>query len=139
MSAITLTHPTAGPANTPLALALPDQLSWPDEFTWAPVLQTSEYTTTGALVLDAWAKQAGRPITLQAAQDRAWCPRATASTLRTWVAQPGQTFTLALRGATHTVVFNHEGGGAMGAEPVIDFSDPDDADYYILTLRFLEI
>lgn len=63
---------------------------------------------------------------------------ATASTLRTWAAQPGQTFTLALRGTTHTVVFNHD-GNALSAEPVIDFCDPDDADHYILTLRFLEL
>ena len=138
MSTITLTHPTADAGGTPLALALPDQLSWPDEFTWAQVEQSTEYTRTGALILDAWAKQAGRPITLQAAANRAWCERGALVTLRTWAGQPGQQLTLQLRGVQHQVVFNHE-AGALDAEPVDDVVDPIDTDPYVITLRFLEL
>lgn len=138
MSAITLTHPTAGAGGTPIDLELPDQLSWPDEFTWGQVEQSAEYTSTGALVLDAWAKQAGRPITLQGAENRAWCERGALVTLRIWASQPGQIFGLLLRGQTHQVVFNH-GSGALGADAVIDFVDPVDTDQYVITLRFLEI
>ena len=138
MSTITLTHPTAGAGGTPLALVLPDQLSWPDEFTWAQVEQSTDYTSTGALILDTWAKQAGRPITLQAAANRAWCERGGLVTLRTWASQPGQLLTLQLRGVSHQVVFNH-GAGALDAEPVDDVVDPIDTDPYIVTIRFLEL
>ena len=138
MSNITLTHPTAGSGGTPLALDLPDQLSWPDEFTWQQVEQSTEYTSTGAMVIDAWAKQAGRPITLQAAANRAWCERGALVTLRAWSSQPGQVLTLLLRGAARQVVFNH-GSGALDAEPVDDVVDPIDTDPYIVTLRLLEL
>lgn len=121
-----------------MALALPDQLAWPDEFTWQQVEQSAEYTTTGALVLDAHAKQAGRPITLAGSETRAWCTRGALATLHTWASQPGQTLTLTLRGTTRTVVMNHD-GGALSAEPVLDCADPTDADPYAITLRFLEV
>ena len=138
MTTITLTHPTAGAGGTPLALTLPDQLAWPDEFTWQQVLQTATYTTTGALLLEASAKQAGRPITLAGSETRAWCDRGPLVTLRAWASTPGQTFALLLRGAVHQVVFNHE-GGALDAAPVMDMDDPLDTDPYAVTLRFLEI
>lgn len=138
MSAITLTHPTAGAGGTPIDLELPDQLSWPDEFTWEQVEQSAEYTSTGALVLDAWAKQTGRPITLQGAENRAWCERGALRTLRAWASQPGLELTLLLRGVSRQVVFNHE-GGALDAEPVDDVVDPIDTDPYVVTIRFLEL
>lgn len=138
MSAITLTHPTAGPGGTSLALALPDQLAWPDEFTWQQVEQAATYTTTGALLLEAHAKQAGRPITLAGSETRAWCERGALIMLRTWAGLPGQAFTLLLRGTARAVVFNHE-AGAISAEAVIDFTDPADDQPYIVTLRFLEL
>lgn len=137
---LTLTHPTAGAGGTPVALALPDQLTWPDEFTWQQVEQSAEYTTTGALVLDAFAKQAGRPITLTGSESHAWCERGPLITLRTWANQPGLLMTLTgLRGsAPRQVVFNHE-AGALSAEPLIDYADPADSDPYVITLRFLEL
>ena len=138
MTAITLTHPTAGPGGTPMALALPDQLAWPDEFTWQQVEQSAEYTTTGALVLDAYAKQAGRPITLAGSETRAWCTRGALATLHTWASQPGQALTLNLRGTTHSVVFNHD-GGAVDAEAIVDYTEPEDTDHYIITIRFLKL
>lgn len=138
MSAITLTHPTAGPGGTPLGLELPDQLSWPDEFTWQQIEQSTDYTSTGALILDTWVKQAGRPITLQGAINRAWCERGALLMLRTWASQPALVLTLLLRGVVHQVAFNHA-AGALGAEPVDDVVDPIDTDPYIVTIRFLEL
>ncbi len=137
--ALTLTHPTAGPGSTPLVLDLPDQLSWPDEFAWAQVVQSAEYTTTGALVLDAYAKQAGRPITLAGSETRAWCERGALLTLRDWASQPGLVLTLSgLRGTTRTVAWNHD-AGALSADPVHDWADPADTDSYVITLKFLEL
>ena len=135
---ITLTHPTAGAGNTPLALDLPPDALWADEFAWQQVEQASQYTTTGALVLDAWAKQAGRPITLRGDVDYAWCQRSTLTTLSAWAAQPGQQFSLLLRGIGRNVVFDHA-SGAIEAAPVVPYSDPLPEDPYTLTLKFIEV
>lgn len=135
---ITLTHPTAGAGGTPLALTLPQDLLWADEFAWQQVEQATQYTTTGALVLDAWAKQAGRPITLRGDVDYGWCQRSTLATLNAWAALPGQSFTLSLRGTPRTVVFDHA-GGAIDAAPVVPYSDPLPDDHYTLTLKFIEV
>ena len=132
--AITLTNAIAG-----ITLTLPEQLTWPDEFGWQQVVQASEYTTTGALVVDAWAKQSGRPITLAGSETRAWCERGALLTLRTWASQPGLQMTLTgLRGTSRTVVFDHE-AGAIDAAPIIDLADPIDTDPYAVTLKFLEL
>jgi len=136
---LTLTHPTAGPGGTPLVLELPDSLMWPDEFTWSQVTQTAEYTSTGALLLDAWSKQAGRPITLEGSETYAWCERGALLSLREWASQPGLQMTLSgLRGISRQVVFNHE-AGPLSAAPVIDYANPIDTDPYAITLRFLEL
>lgn len=135
---ITLTHPTAGPSGTPVVLTLPADLLWTNEFTWQQVQQSSEYTSTGALVLEAWAKQAGRPIELKGGVDYAWCQRSTLTTLNAWAAQPGQVFTLTRNGVSHQVAWDHE-AGAIQAEPLIPYSDPLPEDAYTLTLKFLEL
>jgi hypothetical protein len=135
---ITLTHPTAGVGSAPLPLSLPAQLDWPDEFAWDQVEQVTTYTTTGALIVESAAKQTGRPITLQGSETRAWCERGPLLTLRQWASQPGQTFTLLLRGTTRTVVFDHA-ATALEASPIVDYADPENTDYYAVTLRFLEL
>lgn len=135
---IILTHPTAGAGGTPVALDLPPDALWADEFAWRQVEQATQYTTTGALVLDAWGKQAGRPITLRGDVDYAWCQRSTLTTLNAWSAQPGQAFSLLLRGTSRTVVFDHA-AGAIEAAPVVPYSDPLPEDQYTLTLKFIEV
>ena len=57
--AITLTY-------SGTTLALSDRLAWTDEFGWSPVEQSTEYSTTGALLVHVATKLAGRPITLNA-------------------------------------------------------------------------
>lgn len=119
-------------------LTLPEDMLWPDEFAWPGVEQRTEYTITGALLLQAGAKLAGRTITLAAGADYAWIGRTDLDTLRAWALLPAQTFTLLYRGVTHTVAFDH-GAGAIEATPVIDYSDPDATDLYAATLRLLKV
>jgi hypothetical protein len=128
---ITLTY-----AATPLAL--PDDLLWRDEHDWRAVEQRQQYTITGALIVEAAAKQAGRTITLEGSDECAWIARSALGTLTTWAALAGQTFTLNLRGVNHTVVFDQD-AGAISARPVWEVSDPDAADPYVVTLRFLKV
>lgn len=119
-------------------LTLPADMLWPDEYEWQAVEQRTQYTITGALIVEASAKQAGRPITLQGGVDYAWIDRTTLETLRTWAGFAAETFTLSYRGASFDVTFDHS-RGAIAASPVIDYSDPDGTDYYALTLRFIEV
>jgi hypothetical protein len=135
---ITLTHPSAGPSSTPLALELPDDLEWTDEHSYSPVVQAVEHTTTGALIIDNYAKQAGRPITLQGAQDRAWVALSVVQTLRAWAQVPGLVLSLSLRGAAHSVVYDHA-RTALEAQPIMFFSDPAADDFYQIALRFIEV
>ncbi|MDP3324242.1 MAG: hypothetical protein Q8S71_11935 [Hydrogenophaga sp.] len=131
MPAITLTHPTAGPAGTPLAISLPGNLLWVDQYTWSAVTSVKRYASLGALVIDSWVKQAGRPLTLQGTQDRAWCERGLLTTLNAWAADvsliptdpntadPADMLSLNHGGTVYPVVFDTE-QNPIDAEPLPD-------------------
>lgn len=119
-------------------ITLPDDLLWQDEFAWQPVQQATQYSLTGALIIESAAKQAGRTITLQGGDEFGWLPRSTLLALQTAATLPGQEFTLTLRGSPYTVVFDHA-RTPIEAAPAVDYSTPDAADPYIVTLRFLEV
>lgn len=138
MSLITLTHPTAGPGGAPAVVTLPQDLIWANELGWAKVVQQTQHTTTGALLVDTWAKQAGRPIELRGSVDHAWTQRAELQALNAWAEQPGQTFTLTWQGAAYPVIWDHA-ATAITAEPIVEYSDPEAGDWYSITLRFLTL
>ncbi len=127
----TLTHDAT-------TLTLSDDLMWSDEHAWSAVEQRQAYGLTGALIIDAAGKQAGRTIYLRAGDDFAWTPRSTLQTLREWANLPGEQFTLNYRGVEHTVKFDHA-AGAIDATPVWDCAEPIDADPYVVSLRFLKV
>ena len=131
--AITLTYNAA-------TLTLPDDLSWSDEFTWAPVVQNKTYTTTGALLIEEATRQAGRPISLEGDRDRAWCTRQLVTTLYAWASIANITMALTLRGVTRSVTFDHEKGALQGF-PVLFYADGsiEASDLYVPTLRFIEL
>lgn len=130
--ATTLTHGVT-------TVTLPNDLLWTDEFGWPAVEQRTQYSITGALLVESAVKQAGRTITLAGGPSWAWIPRATLVTLQAWAALPAQQFSLVVRGeAARTVVFD-QAGGPIAAQPVIDYSDPDGGDDYVVTIRFIEV
>ena len=112
---------------------------WSDEYAWNPVVQTEDYSITGALILMAAAKQAGRPITLEPEDDSAcWTYQSVVAQLRNWAAVPGKQMTLTLRGVDRTVVFRHQDGG-FEARPVVQYNDVVSEDFYLCTVRLQEI
>lgn len=125
------------------AIALPPDLLWGDEMQWSPVAQSKERSITGALIVDVVPKLAGRSIELRGGLDWAWIPRADLAALRDAAAVPGARFILSLNGEEHSVIFNHgdsDVAAAVTAEPVVDFCDPEDADYYhSLIVRLLTV
>lgn len=121
-------------------LDLGDRLDWADEYAWSPVQQSTEYSTTGALLVDVGVKAAGRPITLQGEQTAAWLSRALCDTLKSWAALPAITLTLTLRGLPHSVMFDHAQKG-FEARPIWRLADGEITAelLYLPTFRFLEI
>ena len=128
-------------ADSGTTLTLNPDLYWSDEYNWNPVEQAVERTITGAQVIQAAARVAGRPITLEPEDDgTAWVSRSHVEALRNWAAVPGKTMTLTLRGVARTVIFRHQDGG-FEARPVIQFRDGHElpADFYLCTIRLMEI
>ena len=113
-------------------IALSDHLQWRDELTWSPVSQQVQTSLTGALIVYAAARTAGRPITLSGA----WLTRAVLDQCQAWAAVPGQALSLSLRGTAYAVLWRQQ-DGAIEATPVIPWVDVDAADYYRATLRFI--
>ncbi|WP_018875291.1 hypothetical protein [Thioalkalivibrio sp. ALJ8] len=118
-------------------LTLPGDLFWADRYGWRSVTAAAQYTLTGALVLEYHQRQAGRPITLEAARDRAWMDRGTADTLQAWANIPGAEMQLDWHGEIHTVHWRHE-DGALELETLRELVPHQSADRVIATLRFLE-
>jgi len=124
-------------------LTLPDDLLWADEHAWTPVVASTAYLLTGALLVQSAVRQAGRPITLVGPYDMAWVTRSVVDTLYAWAASPlGETagrFALTFADDRNfTVAFRHS-DSAIEAEPVLGFPARSDTDFYRLTLRFLEL
>ncbi len=130
---ITLTYDTT-------TLTLPPDLVWVDEFAWQPVEQAVQRSLTGALIVEARARTGGRPITLQPADDNAaWAARSLANTLYAWASVPLRQMTLSLGGVNRTVIWRLHDEPAFDARSVAGFSDPGDDDFYLLTLKLMEL
>ena len=119
-------------------ITLSEQLVWTDELSWSPVSQAVQTSLTGALIVYAAARTAGRPITLTRDRDtRAWLTRAVLDQCQAWAATAGQALTLTLRGTAYAVLWRHQ-DGAIEASAVMPWADVDAADFYRATLRYLE-
>ncbi|MFZ2990903.1 hypothetical protein [Ideonella sp.] len=120
--------------------ALPDALQWADEYAWSPVVQQAEYSLTGALLVDAAVRQAGRPITLgQPAGGAALITRSVLDALYAAAAAPGLEMTLTLRSADRTVQWRHQDGDVIAATPLEPLDDVQPDDLYTVTLKFMEV
>lgn len=138
---ITLTH--AGGVIT-----LPEDLAWPDEFDWSPVVGAEQRSLSGALIVHHSTAQGGRPITLESA-GASWYPRAqvldlqalledAASTVAT--GDPPPAMTLDVHGRTFAVAWRLAGNARpLEATPVYRLADPDGTHPYLITLRLMEI
>lgn len=120
-------------------LDLNPDLRWTDEDNWHPVQQAVQRTLTGALDIQSAAMIKGRPITLEPENDdSAWTTSSAVVQLRNWAAVPGQVLTLTLRGVSQSVIFRHQDGG-LEARPVVHYRDRHTSDFYLVTVRLMEI
>lgn len=119
-------------------ITLHPDLFWADQHDWHPVEQSIQRTLTGALIVSSAARIGGRPITLQPENDSsAWMTGATLEALRNMAVVPGRVMSLTFGGASRDVIFRHHDGSAIEAVPVVHYSDG--ADWYLITLRIMEI
>lgn len=123
-------------------LTLHPDLYWSDEHSWHPVEQAVERSVTGALIVQSSARlnAKGRPVTLAPIDEAsAWMPFSTLEQLRNWAAVAGQVMELTLRGVTYSVMFRHQDGAAIEADPVVFYNTVDNEDFYRVTLRLMVV
>lgn len=111
---------------------LPDDLAWPDRYSWQAVDVSVEYSLTGAAIIQSAEKQAGRPITLQSTEQRAWVSRLIVAALKVLQADPVATYSLSVRGESYTVAIL-----SVEADPLFDWSD--DSDSCAITLKMITV
>jgi hypothetical protein len=119
-------------------IALPDSLCWVDEFDWTPIAQGLSYTESGHLIVEESARQAGQPITL--AGD--WISRSEILTLRSHqTTASADPMTLTLHdSSSHSVVWRRDGVQPLSAVPIRgEIANPNAAEQYALTLRFIKV
>ena len=124
---------------------LPADMQWTDEFGDGSdlVAQDERYTITGALVVQASAKQAGRRITLQGRLEgnKGFAPltRAQVEALRELAAVPGATYTLTFSdGRAFPVMFRRD-GPAVVAEPWRHVDPPLPEDLYFCRINLMQV
>ena len=117
-------------------LTLSDRLLWTDEYAWTPVVTEQKWGTHGALIVHVGKRKAGRPITLDGRDSRAWIKRAQCDQLNAWAALPGAAFDLVLRGSARSVLFLE-----FQADPIWRLLDGEHtADLqYLPFFRFMEV
>ena len=64
-------------------ISLPDGLRWSDEYAWQQLNVGTDYSLTGALIVQTATRQAGRPISLVGGQQFCWATKAQLDTLQT--------------------------------------------------------
>jgi hypothetical protein len=119
-------------------LTLPEDLLWADEFDWTPIEQSQSYSVTGALIIQSGTKQAGRPITLSGGNDYGVISRATLKLLSAKLAINSPMALTLNDGRVFSVIFNHS-KNPIEAKPWIDYSTPEDADFYTLKINLLAV
>ena len=131
-------------------IQLPDDLNWSDEFTAWRVGQVMRPSLTGALIVQEAAMQAGRPITLQSTTLGngvyvAPVSHAVLEALRAKEEVAGAApMTLELPatgGGTRSmqVRWRRTDGAAIEAQPVRFIVPAEPGDYFLVTLRLIQV
>jgi hypothetical protein len=125
--------------HTLAGLQIPRGMVWSDEFRWSRVEKSLEYSVTGAALIDAGVRLAGRPITLQGEVEAGWIKRGALTALQTLADADatGEHALVLADGRTFTVQFAPglpvEGGPVARPElPVENYP-------YVATVRLITV
>lgn len=117
---------------------IPRGLIWIDEFDWAAVAQSEEYSITGALIVDQAVRLAGRPITLQGSETHGWIRRDVLAQVWALSQQAGVTFPLVLAdGRSFEVRFASD--KPISATAITRAELPPDALPHVATIRLTTV
>lgn len=126
------------------AVELPRGMVWEDEFAWQAVETSTDRGITGALIIDAFALTAGRPITLVGSDGAGWSgmTRAKVIALKAMadaMVDPALTYTLTHSdGRTFTVRFA-AGANPIDARPLARPELPPETYPYVVTVRLITV
>jgi len=121
------------------AVQIPRGMVWSDEFGWNAVEKSLDYSVTGAALIDAAVRLAGRPLTLQGEADAGWIARGGLKALQALnEADPVGEFALVLAdGRSFTVQFAP--GLAVEGRPVARPELPVEDYPYVATVRLITV
>lgn len=121
-------------------IILPDGLIWSDRYDWTPVAQTVAVSLTGTIIIQEAAQLAGRPITLEGAEDQSWATKSQIDALYALTGAADKIMTLDLgTDGVHQVIWRRDQAPIVAA-PVLRTVDPGPATMYaVLALRFIKI
>lgn len=121
------------------SLELDDQFEWIDEFDWSAVVQESERSLGGQLLVQGGQKIYGRPITL-ASNGGVWTELQTVRALEVLRDQFGRVMPLQLPdGRQFSVIFNHEAGPPLQCIPIERQVNPAATALYEITIRLITV
>jgi hypothetical protein len=124
-------------------LDLPNDMLWGDEFSWNPVVRKTEYSLTGALLVEIGRKLLGRPISLSPPdQEMAWVSRSVAATLLAWGNLTILRMLLVLEYPEDTrqfIVSFADGDSPVTAHPVRGFPGHKDSDEFQVSIKLTEV
>jgi hypothetical protein len=123
------------------SILLPPDMWWENEFSWSPTTSKVEPSITGASIIQVSKRLDGRPITLKSRPDGAFLTRAQMEALHTLNAlSPAAVFPVEMgNGVEYTVMFDNSDSKAIEAEAFMPGKEPAPGDYFIATLRLLEV
>lgn len=122
-------------AHTLDGVSIPAGMVWIDEFDWSDAVQEVEHGITGALLVDAGQRLAGRPITLQGEDDSGWIERSVLASIQAKAGAAGVSYSFAHDDGRNFNVLILE----ISASPAVLVEDPP-ADWpYVATIRMIEV
>lgn len=124
-------------------IVLPNGLLWVDEYTWSPIESASEWSLSGAMIIQSGKKLKGRPITLEGADEQmGWVTRETVEILKAKAEITDRKFTLVLGSGQSerqfTVRFRHS-DNALEASPVYRWQPTDATAWFRVIIRLIEV
>lgn len=128
------------------SIDLPKDLQWEDELTWNKVDQSTEFSLTGALLIQEGVRQKGRYITLIGKDDMAWITREVGVSLLAMANSPGLVITCSfLHPGTNTVLhsfntmFRHFEKPAVDIKRILHWDQFEPGAWYIVnSIKLME-
>lgn len=122
-------------------ITLNPSVSWLERYNSFGIAQKPRVTLGGRTTVHVAPLSGGRVITLAALQDSGWLNRVVVEGLLALAAIPGKVMLLTYHGDLDNVpvVFRHHEPPALELKPLLPRSFPLDGDYFIGTIKLMQV